>query len=95
MNRGTVITNKLFLSLVIMLICVQTGSAQQANGDTAVIGGRVVDSQNAGVAGAIVMLYARGRATVNRIATTTDETGSLIRSARISVRIEPSQVAFD
>ena len=83
MNRGTVITNKLFLSLVIMLICVQTGSAQQANGDTAVIGGRVVDSQNAGVAGVTVTLYARGRATVNRIATTTDETGAY-RFARLA-----------
>ncbi len=83
MNRGTVITNKLFLSLVIMLICVQTGSAQQANGDTAVIGGRVVDSQNAGVAGAIVTLYARGRASVDRIATVTDETGAY-RFARLA-----------
>ncbi|HVF88056.1 MAG TPA: carboxypeptidase-like regulatory domain-containing protein, partial [Pyrinomonadaceae bacterium] len=83
MNRGTVITGKLFLALVGILICGQTGFARLANDDTAVIGGRVLDSQNAGVAGAIVTLYARGRASVDRIASVTDETGAY-RFARLA-----------
>jgi len=60
----------------------QESNSANAASAAATISGRVTDSQGAGVPGAIVTLYARGRAAV-RLATATGETGAY-RFARLA-----------